>query len=128
MSIRDEIKRPARRALHDTFKVPALYLATPTATPVVVGVRVHTQFAPQGDLQGSGQGWAQRQDVTPKLIFQRSEQQPAQAAFVSVALGEAYTISSVLPPDDEFVTAVVSRMTQAQIDKTWSTGQPVPSP
>lgn len=126
MSFRDDIKRPARRALHDTFKVPALYLAAPTGTPVSVGVRVHTKFAPQGSLNGAGPGWAERQDTQPKLIFQRSEMQPAQGAFVSVALGEAYQISSVLPPDDEFVPAAVVIMTAAQITKTWPDGQPVP--
>lgn len=126
MSYRDEIKRPARRALHEKSKVPALYLASPAGTPVPVGVRVHTKFAPQGSLTGAGAGWADRQDTQPKLIFQRSEMQPAQGAFVSVALGEAYQISSVLPPDDEFVSAVVVILSASQIEKTWPTGQPVP--
>lgn len=126
MSFRDEIKRPARRALHEKFKVPALYFATPAGTAVPVGVRPHTKFAPQGALTGAGPGWGERHDTQPKLIFQRSEQQPAQGAFVSVAQGEAYQISSVLPPDDEFVSALVVAMTAAQISKTWPSGQPVP--
>lgn len=126
MSFRDQIKRPARRSVHETFKVPALYFATPAATPVAVGVRVHTKFAAQGDLSGGQPGWAERLDTTPKLIFQRSEQQPASGGFVSVELGEAYAISSVQPPDDEFVTAVVAILTPAQIAKTWPGGQPVP--
>lgn len=127
MSIRDEIKRPARRALHDKAKVPALYLATPAEAPTSVGVRVHTKFQTVGDLSGGGSGWAQMQDVTPRLIFQRSEMQPAQGGFVSVEPGELYQISNVRPPDDEFVTVEVTQMSAAQIDKLFPGGQPVPS-
>lgn len=126
MSVRDEIKRPARRALHDKFKVRALYFATPAGTPVPVGVRVHTKFKALGNLDGGGAGWAEMQDTTPRLIFQRSEMQPAQGALISVEPGELYQVGNVRPADDEFVTADVAEMTPAQIARLFPGGQPVP--
>lgn len=127
MSIRDDIKRPARRAIHDKFKVPALYLVNPAATPVAVGVRVHTKFQALGDLDGGGAGWAEREEMTPRLIFQRSEMQPARGALVSVEPGEMYRVEVALPPDDEFVTAQVVVLSAGEIAKLFPGGQPVPA-
>ena len=127
MSIRDEIKRPARRALHEKMKIPALYLATSAGTPVPVGVRDHTKFNALGELKGGGAGWAEMQDVTPRLIFQRSEMQPANGAFVCVELGEVYQINNARPADDEFVTVEVTRLSDKQILQVFPAGHPVPS-
>ncbi len=126
MSFRDDIKRPARRALHEKMKIPALYLASSAGTPVPVGVRDHTKFNALGELKGGGPGWAEMQDVTPRLVFQRSEMQPANGAFVCVELGEVYQVNNVRPADDEFVTAEVTRLSEGQIAKVFPSGQPVP--
>ena len=116
-----------RRANHDKWKVPALYLVNPTATPVAVGVRVHTKFQALGELAGGGTGWAQTEDVTPRLIFQRSEMQPARNALISVEPGEVYRVANVMPNDDEFVTVQVAAWSVSEIAAAFPSGQPVPS-
>lgn len=120
MSIRD-IKRKARRDLHQAMSVPALYIAYTGAEPVPCTVRVHTHTAPVGQLAGFA-GAAERLETAPKLRFDRSEvAAPARTAIVSVEPGEAYRISNPHPADDAFVFADVTRLSAAE-----ATGLPVP--
>lgn len=120
MSIRD-IKRKARRDLHQAMSVPALYIAQTGATPVECTVRVHTHSAPVGQLAGFA--GAERLEPTPKLRFFRSEvDAPARGAIVSVEAGEAYRISNPHPADDAFVFADVTKLSATE-----AAGLPVPA-
>ncbi|QXV73596.1 hypothetical protein [Rhizobium phage RHph_X2_30] len=120
-SFRD-IKRKARRDVHQHLRVPALYLATREATPVECFVRVHTKFAALGDMKGTNFNYAEREEETPKLIIWREEiSQPARNAIISVETGEAYQIDSVQPADDLTITVNVTAM-----DSEDTVGLPVP--
>lgn len=115
MSFRD-IKRAARRHLHQTMRVPALYIGSVGATPVPIYVRVHTKFADSGQASDRDIGNAIRHEVAPKLLFMISELESAgidwrklpRTAVISVERGEAYRIDTTLPPDDITITAIVT--------------------
>lgn len=96
-------KRKMRRGVHQTMCVPALYLHAPGATPFPLTVRgPHNKRPLQvGDLPGQD-GWAEREDTQPRLIFLRSElpEHFRQGAIVSVETGEAYRLAVFLTPDD----------------------------
>ena len=109
-----DIKRRMRRDVHDTMRVPALYLATQQATPVPCMVRLHTKFSAVGDLPGGGSQYAERMETTPRIVLDRSEiEKPVRNGILSVAQGEAYRIQNVHPADGEFVTVAVTPLSAA---------------
>ena len=105
------------------MQIPAVYLASKTATPgVLVHVRLHNKFDTVGDVKGARAYPALIENISPKIIFDLSEGViPRTNAIVSFQSGEAYSIDHLLPPDDTFQTAHV---TQLLPDK--ATGYPVP--
>lgn len=110
-----DIKKNARRKVHDTMSVPALYLDyTPldsaSEDPIACNVRVHTKKVQLGDQQGTSFQFAEAHEIIPKIIFDRLELTPARHGVVVVADGEAYLIDNLLPPDEGFQTVEVSRL------------------
>ena len=109
-----DIKRRMRRDVHDTMRVPALYLATRQAVPVPCMVRLHTKFSAVGDLPGGGSQYAERMETTPRVILDRNDvEMPDRNGIISVAPGEAYRILSTQPADGEFVTVNVAALPAA---------------
>lgn len=109
-SFRD-IKRRARRDVQLHLRVPALYLASIDAVPVQCFVRVHTKFQALGDMKGTNFNYAEREDITPRIIIWREEiPQPVRNAIISVEAGEAYHIDNTQPPDDLTITAMVTQL------------------
>lgn len=127
MTLLRDIKRQARRDLHEHMLVPALYLVPAAAPgtyeePVNVTVRLHIKFDALGDMKGTNFHYAERQEVTPKIIFMRDQiDKPARHAVISVELGEAYRVDNILPPDDITVAAEVLRLSAAE-----AAGLPLP--
>lgn len=109
-SFRD-IKRRARRDVQNHMRVPALYLASFDAVPVPCFVRVHTKFQALGDMKGTNFNYAERGDITPRIILWREEiPQPVRNAIVSVEAGEAYYLDNIEPADDLTITAMVVKL------------------
>lgn len=122
-SIRD-IRRKARRDLHQAMRVPAVLClpgVTPAFNPVLLHVRDHTKFrvnAIEGAVRsGSGQ-MVDRQDMAPSIIFMRDEVAEAGVTLmknmiVSIERGEAYRLNNAEAPDDItvkwFVTAITNK-------------------
>ena len=121
-SFRD-IKRSARRDLHQRMQVPALYIVPGSADePLPVTVRLHYDFRALGTVKGTSFSFAELQDVVPRILFMRDElAAPARDAIVSIETGEAYRIDNVHPADDITVTAEVVRMKASD-----TVGLPVP--
>ncbi len=117
------LKRRARRDLHNALLVPALYLLgdSPWVDPPLIHVRLHVKFNDVGDLQGTNFHFATRQEVTPKIVFDLGEIDPVGGAIISIEAGEAYRVDNLMPPDDQFVTAEVIRLSARQAQ-----GLPVP--
>lgn len=116
------IKRRARGDVQKHMRVPALYLASRDSVPVPCFVRVHTKFQALGDMKGTNFNYAEREDVTPRIILWREEiPLPKRNAIISVEAGEAYQIDNTEPPDDLTITAMVAVM-----DSEQSAGLPVP--
>lgn len=114
MSIID-IKRMARRIVHVTMKIPANRFrdGDAEATPDAIFVRRHKDHKPAGDLQGTSLSYAQTQEVQPRLIFLASDA-PARLDVVRLIDGEAFSVDSLQNTDDEFVTAEVRRLPDAE--------------
>lgn len=63
-----QVKRDARRAVHDTFAVSAEYRDDSMVDPVPLRVRFHTQrVSPFGDL--NGQGFADVIENADRVVF-----------------------------------------------------------
>ncbi len=93
------------------LRVPALYLSSIDAEPVPCFVRVHTKFQALGDMKGTNFNYAEREDITPRIIIWREEiPQPVRNAIISVEAGEAYYLDNIQPPDDLTITAMVLQL------------------
>lgn len=117
--------RKARGKLHGYMSVPALYFALPyVAGDTVVKeitVRVHDKFIAFGDLKGTTFNYAEMEDNSPRVIFMRSEVEPARNHVVSVEAGVALRVDSLMAPDDITVTARCARLHASE-----AAGLPVP--
>ncbi len=120
-SIRD-IKRKARGDLHQRAKVAALYIESESAEPVPVTVRVFSRFQALGDLPGTAQHFAEREDILPRVIFMRADlPSPRRNGIISIEAGEAYRLDSAMAADDLTVTWHVAKLDAEDAD-----GLPVP--
>lgn len=118
-------KRQARRDIHSHMGVPALLLLAVGGEAYPVTIRGPWTKRPvlTGDLAGGGEGWAQREDTAPRILFYR-DQLPfklCRNAIVSVELGEAYRIGTAEPVNDETITADVVPMSAEE-----AAGLPLP--
>lgn len=108
MTFREQ-KRAARRDLHKAMAEPVLYLKLRTDAPVEVTCRLHLQFEKLGDLANVRAGFADRQEVTPSVIFlNKLGVIPARDAYIITKDMGAYFVSNTLPPDDITTKAEVS--------------------
>lgn len=108
-----EMKRKARRQLHAAMSDAALYLTSPTATPVPVTVRLHLNFAEVGELLRGG--FAERQEITPSIIFMADQVNPSHNGIVITEDMGAWRVDNDLPPDDITIKAEVVAMTDSQV-------------
>ncbi len=123
-----DIKRAARRDLHQAAQIPAYYYRTATVTtPLLIHVRLHSAFGRIGNVAGARIYPAEMEDDTPKVRFDLTEVPvdsegalqsgpiaPERGAIVSFEAGEAYRIDHMLPVDDQFQTGEVTRLTAAE--------------
>ncbi len=116
-SFRD-IKRQARRVVHDTMQVAALYVSDPTdplVVPQLVSARIHWTFRKTGWLKGTTFHTVEREEVQPLAIFLVTEvMKPKRGAAISIGLGDAYIVDHCNPPDDITVTAEIFKADLAQ--------------
>jgi len=109
------IKRQARRQLHDMLSDPVWYFPAPDADPVATTVRVHLAFEVLGDLAGGG--WAERQEVSPRIVFLLADVDPQRGGIVVTEDLGAYRVDNDLPADDLTVSAEVVRLTPGQVEQ-----------
>lgn len=112
-----DIKRQARRDVHSELYVAALYIPKAGATPVPCTVRVwrKREDPMTGDLPGF-QGAAQMAVSEDRIRFFLPELPAIRrvGAIVSVEPGEAYRIEFLYPEDDEWQTARVVPLKDAE--------------
>lgn len=121
-----DIKRAARRDLHQELEVAALYIADPNAISVAVPVtvRIHTSFAALGDQKGTNFNSGEMLDRQPQMIFLREQGvTPKRHAIVSVELYEAYSIGVVHPHDDITISTDIVALSRSE-----TIGLPIPEP
>ncbi|MBI1620015.1 hypothetical protein [Aquamicrobium zhengzhouense] len=125
MSIRD-IRRTARRQLHDAFKVAVLYIPR-VGSPALLHARDHTKFrvnAIEGAVRSGNGQMVGRQEMEPSIIFMRDELAAngvtlIRGGVISIERGEAYTLDNAEAPDDItvkwFVTAISNERELAEL-------------
>jgi hypothetical protein len=114
MTFRD-IKRRARQTIHSRLAEPALYFADESAAPVPVTVRLHLRFDALGELLTVSAGFADRQELTPRIIFMNDQVTPAHNGIVVTRDLGAYNVGVELAPDDITTAAEVSKLSKSQI-------------
>lgn len=88
-----------------------MYLLTPASAPVPITVRVWTKWSLLGAMPGKGDGWAEMQEASPKIVFMLDQGvRPRKNAIVSIEAGEAYRVDNTSPPDDLTITAQCVRL------------------
>lgn len=106
-----ERKRTARLDLHNEMQVEAFYYAKETSQPVLVHVRVWDKWLPLGAPSNSSDGYSERLEVVPKVLFLRSEVSfPAIGSLVVVSENEIYRVMSNEAPDFVVVTSLVAQL------------------
>lgn len=113
MSNHREMKRMARRQLHDRLSELALYLTAPNADPQTVTVRLHLNFNPVGELLRGG--FSEREEATPSVIFMADQVQPANKGILITKDLGAWRVDHDFPPDDITIKAEVARLTDSQV-------------
>lgn len=127
-SIRD-IRRKARRELHDRMKVRAVYIPL-AGEPKVLHVRDHTSFrvnAIEGAVRSGSGAMTDRQEMAPSIIFMRDEVADRgitliKNGIISIERDEAYRLQNAEAPDDITVKWFVTAIT----DKSELSTLPVP--
>lgn len=126
-----DIKRKARRIVHETMAEPALYLAALGSASVGVTIRLHTSIQALGAL-ATGNGYAEVDTITPRIVFMNDQVVPRQNSIIITQDMGAYLIGNVLPRDDITTTAEVSLIPVDQARKQgWDPTLPfmgLPSP
>jgi hypothetical protein len=120
-----EIKRAARRHLHEAMKVAAIYIPPVSGSPVPIFVRVHSK-SQAVEMDGRDDRMAARIVPTPMLLFMRQELSDAGVTLksrgtVSVEPGEAYKLELAEPVDDITVKWIVTQLSEREAE-----GLPVP--
>jgi len=115
-----EIRDKARRKVHDTMRVKAIYVP-PSGPNQEVFIRVHYKMEPLADMKGTSYDYAERWETVPRIIVLKEDLVPERGGIFSVTAGEAYQVDHVQPDDGITVTAEVSRMEAAD-----TVGLPVP--
>lgn len=118
MSFRD-IKRKMRRDVHNTMKLPAIYIEPKTGNTGLLHVRTHYGFianAIEGAVRAGSGSMIDRRDEDARLIFMLDEiaesgLRLAKNGIVSVYRGEAYRLEYSDPTDDITVKWFVTRIT-----------------
>lgn len=102
-----EQKRQARQQLHQALSEPALYFPERTGDPIAVTVRLHLNFGLLGDLLATRVGYAEAQEMTPRIIFWNSQVAPERDAYVITKDMGAFRVDNSQEPDDVTTTAFV---------------------
>lgn len=130
-SFRD-IKRRARRQLHQRMADRVLYVPTLQGVPQPATVRLHLSFDALGEMRRAG--FAEQQEYNPEIVFMASETVPRRDGLVITEDMGVWRVSNTLPPDDITITAEASRLSETQIrglgwdpDAPWA-GFPAPEP
>jgi len=121
-----DIKRQARLLVHDTMKLPAVYVSSrsdPLAPFRLVHMRLTSKNAAIGGLKGTSFHTVEREEVLPSAIVLVSEvPSPVRNEVLSLTLGEAYQIDYVEPKDD--ITVKVNLLA---LDKADCNRLPIPA-
>lgn len=118
MSVFREHKRRARQQIHNRLAEPALYLSAPDAVPVPVTVRLHLRFDTLGELLTVSAGFADRQELTPRIIFWNDQGvAPRNNGIVITRDLGAFRIGSDCAPDDVTTAAQVAQVSDTQLSR-----------
>ena len=114
-----EIKRKARRVLHQHMQVPAVYVA-PNGTATPLHVRDHTKFgtvAPEGAVRSGNGQMVERNEMIPSMIVMLDEVPEGlkliRNGVIVFSASEAYTLNNAEAPDDITVKWNLTRITDA---------------
>lgn len=112
-----ELKKKARKDLHERMLVPGLCTLVKTGMALRVTVRPHLQPKLMGDVQGTSFVYGEVADVQPKLIFMAKEMKPVRGDVVMISAEEGYRVDSPDPLDLISYKAICIRLTANELAK-----------
>lgn len=105
-------KRQARLHLHQELSQPVIYIPMKAGTPTGATARLHLIHDELGELRRSG--FAERAELTPKMVFLVSECYPARGSLVVTQSMGAFLVEQTDAPHDITVKASISRLPVSQ--------------
>lgn len=115
-----DIRRKARRDLHEHARVPAVYLAYAAAEAVGIRPRVHDAVDMSGLGQNVLQGLGERFESEPGIVFDLEEiANPESQAYVILGPEEGYRTTVSEPARDGFQKFRAVRMDAADVADLW---------
>lgn len=108
-----DFRGAARVRLHQRLaRAVSCYDGGPATT---VTARLHKRQVDNGDLQGARLGFAQIQEITPRLIFMYLEHVPVRGNVYTFPDGDAYLVETVLPRESVTIAAECSPVGRSKL-------------
>lgn len=108
-----DMKRQARRTLHEAMSDTVLYVPERGADPVTTTARIHDAFNDEGKLDGGGSGWAERAEITPKARF--VDFTPKKDALIVTKDFGIWSIERTWPAHDISIDCDLIKLTPGQV-------------
>ena len=116
--------RAARARVHQTMRVPAVYMLRADAEGTKVWVRPRYRKVEVGVDEGTS-GLPRIIDTADRILFDMTEvASPMRNAFVVMGADEAYVVTTLEPSRLGYVEANVTRLPDAKAAALWAAGKP----
>lgn len=113
-----EERAAALADIHEQFEIAAVYLTSPTATPIRVNVRLHQKHAISEQTLAEWGNGASLLDMTDRIIFSDSEVPFVHArSYVIFGANEVYLTGPSRPKREGYTGAEVSNLDKDDIAK-----------
>lgn len=110
-----ELKRQARKQLHDSIGEGVVYISMIGAEPAITSVRLHTNVESNGELRRSG--FAEAEELVPKIVFMNHYLKPSKNSVVVTDTQGAFICDIIEPPHDITTTAIVTQLNKTEYVK-----------
>lgn len=107
------VKRRARRRLHQELADTVLFVPGLGEAPVPITVRLHLGFTELGEVRRAG--FAEQQEYEPQAVFLLPGVHPRRGGCIITEDMGVWRVDNTLPPDDITVTAEVARLSEEQV-------------
>lgn len=110
-----ELKRQARKHLHDSMSEGVAYISMIGAEPTITSVRLHLNVESNGELRRSG--FAEIEESVPKIVFMNHYLKPSKNSVVVTDTQGAFLCEIIEPSHDITTSAKVTQLNKTEYIK-----------